>query len=114
MEVDGELITGNNCFVEFCNSRFTGGNMCIAPDAKIDDGLFDVVVLGNLSRRSLLKTFPKIFKGTHGENPAVRIYQGKHAIVRSTPEKLLLPDGEFLGTTPTEVGILPRRVRYLS
>lgn len=114
MELDGELITAENCFVEFCNSRFTGGNMCIAPEAKIDDGFFDVVVLGRLTRRSLLRTFPKIFKGTHGENPAVSFYQAKHAIVKSTPVKQLLPDGELFGTTPTEVGILPHRVRYLA
>ncbi|MCF7797343.1 MAG: diacylglycerol kinase family lipid kinase [Lentisphaeria bacterium] len=114
MELDGELIRAENCFVEFCNSRFTGGNMCIAPNAKIDDGYFDVVVLGNLSRRSLLRTFPKIFKGTHGENPAVQFFRGKRATVRTTPEKQLLPDGELFGSTPTEVGILPQRVRYLA
>ena len=113
LELDGKIITGENCFVEFCNSRYTGGQMCIAPEAKIDDGLFDVVVLDTLTRRSLLRTFPKIFKGTHGENPAVHFYRGRHAVVRTTPAKLLLPDGEFLGITPTEVGILPKRVRYL-
>ena len=112
MELDGELITGENCFVEFCNSRFTGGKMLMAPNAKIDDGLFDVVVLGPLTRRSLLATFPKIFKGTHGENPAAHFYQASHAVVKCVPEKRLLPDGELVGVTPMEVGILPQHVRY--
>ena len=84
----------------------------MAPDAKIDDGLFDVVVAGPVSRLSLMATLPKLFKGRHGENRAVSFYQGRQARVRTRPPKDLLPDGEILGRTPTEVGILPRLVNY--
>jgi len=114
LEIDGEVITGENCLVEFCNSRYTGGDMMIAPEARIDDGFFDVVILSPLSRMSLLHTFPKIFKGTHGDNPAVRFIRGRSASVRTDPAKALLPDGEVFGTTPTEVTILPRHVRYFA
>jgi YegS/Rv2252/BmrU family lipid kinase len=114
MELDGHVISEKNCFIEICNSRFTGGNMLMAPGAKIDDGLFDVVVASPLSRISLISTFPKIFKGTHGDNPAVSFYQGKTAIIRTTPEKALLPDGEIFGTAPTQITILPGHVRYFS
>jgi len=114
MEIDGHIISGKNCFVEICNSRFTGGNMLMAPGAKIDDGLFDLVVLSPLSRTNLLSTFPKIFKGTHGDNPAVTFYQGKTAWIRTTPKKALLPDGEIFGAAPTQITLLPRRVRYFS
>jgi len=114
LEIDGHTISEKNCFVEICNSRFTGGNMLMAPEAKIADGLFDVVVLSPISRTNLISTFPKIFKGTHGDNPAVRFYQGKIAKIRTTPEKALLPDGEIFGTSPTQITILPGRVRYFS
>jgi YegS/Rv2252/BmrU family lipid kinase len=114
MEIDGHLISEKNCFVEICNSRFTGGDMLIAPKAKIDDGFFDVVVAAPLSRTSLISTFPKIFKGTHGDNPAVSFYQGKTARISTTPEKTLLPDGEIFGAAPTQITILPGRVRYFS
>ena len=114
MEIDGHIISEKNCFVEICNSRFTGGNMLMAPKAKIDDGLFDVVVLSPLSRTNLLSTFPKIFKGTHGDNPAVTFYQGKTVWIRTTPKKALLPDGEIFGAAPTQITILPGRVRYFS
>ena len=112
LEIDGKLISGKNCFVEFCNSRFTGGAMLMAPEAKIDDGLLDVVVVGPLSRISLMATFPKIYTGKHGENPAVSFYQAQNVKVRTTPAKMLLPDGEIFGTTPTEINIHPKSVRY--
>ena len=112
LEIDGTAYNGRNCFVEFCNSRYTGGSMLMAPDARIDDGLFDAVILAPLSRWDLLTTFPKIFDGTHVHRPEVRVVQGKHAVVRTTPAKGLLPDGELVGTTPVTVDVLPRRVRY--
>ena len=113
LEIDGEVISGQNCFVEICNSKYTGGNMLMAPEAAIDDGFFDAVVVSPLSRASLLATFPKIFKGTHGGNQAVKFIKGKSALVYTEPQKTLLPDGEIFGTTPTEITVLPRLVRYL-
>ena len=114
MQIDGKVIEGKNCFVEICNSRYTGGSMLMAPEAQIDDGRFDVVVLSPLSRLSLIVTFPKIFKGTHVKNPAVRCIQAESASIRTQPQKKLLPDGEFFGTTPTEISILPQQVRYFT
>ncbi len=112
LEIDGEVISGQNCFVEICNSKYTGGNMLIAPEAEIDDGVFDAVVVSPLSRANLLATFPKIFKGTHGKNQAVKFIKGKSAVVYTEPQKTLLPDGEIFGTTPTEITVLPRLVKY--
>ncbi len=112
LEIDGNRYDGRNCFVEICNSRYTGGNMLMAPDAHIDDGQFDAVILGPLNRLSLLNTFPKIFKGTHISHPQVRVIRGKRAVIRTIPEKSLLPDGEIFGQTPTTITVLPRRVRY--
>jgi YegS/Rv2252/BmrU family lipid kinase len=114
LEIDGKVIRGKNCFVEICNSRYTGGNMLMAPEAQIDDGLFDAVVLAPLSRLSLISTFPKIFKGTHGENPAVQFIKAKTARVHTQPLKMLLPDGEIFGSTPTEINIFPRLISYFA
>ncbi len=113
MEIDGKKYTGKNCFVEICNSRYTGGTMLMSPGSEIDDGYMDLVVLSELSRWSLIKTFPKIFKGTHLSHPAIEYIRCKKVKVRTTPSKQLLPDGELSGTTPTEVDILPKHVRYL-
>ncbi|MFH1982326.1 MAG: diacylglycerol kinase family protein [Pseudomonadota bacterium] len=114
LTIDGIDYSGPNCFVEFCNSRYTGGAMKIAPHALIDDGMFDAVILSPLSRISLLKTFPRIYAGTHGSNPAVTIVKGKTATVRTSPVKTLLPDGELFGTTPTIIDVLPGRLRFFT
>ena len=114
LEIDGTAYDGNNCFVEFCNSRYTGGSMLMVPEAQIDDGYFDAVILSPLSRLKLLTTFPRIFNGTHVTRPEVRVVRGKHAVVHTIPSKGLLPDGELFGTTPAIVDVLPRRVRYFA
>ena len=113
LEIDGKMIKEKNCFVEFCNSRFTGGNMLMAPDAKIDDGFMDIIVAGKLSRISLLTTLPKIFKGTHTCNPAVKHFRAKKAKIKTWPDKTLLPDGELFGATPTNINIHHKMIRYL-
>ena len=114
LDIDGMRIDGENCFVEFCNSRYTGGKMLMAPDAAIDDGWFQVVVVGPMSRRSLMATFPKIFNGTHGQHPAVQFYRARAASVETDPPKTLLPDGELFGSTPTQVAVHPGRVSYFA
>jgi YegS/Rv2252/BmrU family lipid kinase len=114
LEVDGTLISGENCFVEFCNSRYTGGNMLMAPTAEIDDGLMDIIIAGKLSRASLLATLPKIFKGTHIHHPALQSIKAKKAVIKTSPNKTLLPDGELWGSTPTTVQIHPKMIQYLS
>ncbi len=113
LEIDNKIINEENCFVEFCNSRYTGGNMMMAPDAKIDDGYMDVIIAGKMSRTSLLATLPKIFKGTHVNHPAVKSFKAKKAKIKTTPNKTLLPDGEIFGTTPATIKVHPKLIRYL-
>lgn len=113
MVVDNEIIEGENCFVEFCNSRYTGGNMMMAPEASIDDGMMDIIICGRLSRLSLLKTLPKIFTGRHLAHPAVTCIKARKAVIHTKPVKTLLPDGEVFGSTPAHIDIHPGLVRYL-
>jgi diacylglycerol kinase (ATP) len=114
LEIDGQSLSGENCFVEFCNSRFTGGNMMMAPDAKIDDGFMDIIIAGKMSRTSLLAALPKIFKGTHIHHPAVRSFKAKKAKIKTRPIKTLLPDGEIFGSSPATIRVHPEMIRYLT
>jgi len=108
--IDGYVHQRDAIFVEICNSTKTGGNMIMAPNAKIDDGLLDVILLNKISRTKLLSIFPQIFKGTHVEQPCVETFRGQQIkVITEIPQKLT-PDGEVFGTTPIEVTILPKKI----
>ena len=109
--VDGKTYHRENTFVEISNSTCTGGDMIMAPDAKIDDGYLDVVLLNKVSRIKLLKAFPKIFKGTHVEMDEVEVFKARHIIAKTDNPQILTPDGEVFGSTPIEVKVLPEKVR---
>lgn len=84
--------------------------MLMAPGARIDDGLLDVVLLRSVSRRKLLSLFPQIFSGTHVEDPCIEVIRGATLSVETERPWLLTPDGETFGSTPITAGVLPRHV----
>ena len=110
-EIDGIPYKRDNIFVEISNSTKTGGDMIMAPQAKIDDGLLDVVLLNKISRTGLLSALPKIFKGTHLTMPQAETFTGKEFVFRPGEAKILTPDGEFTGQTPITVSVLPQKIK---
>lgn len=112
LKINSETISGEKCFVEFCNSKYTGKKMLMAPQAEIDDGYFDIIVASKLSRFTLLKAFPMIFKGTHLSLDQVTIYKAKKAELTVDKSAVMLPDGEVFGKTPTEINIFPEKLNY--
>jgi len=96
-------------FIEISNTRYTA-NFLMAPDAKIDDGLLDVVVAGKMTRRRLLQCFPKIFTGEHVDLPEIETFQAKKIKIECAKTKVLTPDGELIGITPVTIECLPEAV----
>jgi len=94
-------------FVSINNSRFTGGKMMMAPDADPGDGEVDVVFAGNLGRWSLLRTFPKIFAGTHVQHPLVRTHRARHIDFELTGPTDAMVDGEVISLWPERLDVLP-------
>jgi YegS/Rv2252/BmrU family lipid kinase len=106
------------CFNDRCEQRkvltmvmangcYFGGGMCIAPNADIYDGVFDVVCVGDVGKIDLLKTFPKIYKGTHITHPLVEIERSSHVEIKSADKVFIEADGEFLGECPASFRIIP-------
>ena len=109
-EIDGRAYHGDNIFVEICNSRKTGGDMIMAPDAAIDDGRLDVVIMSRASRLRLLAALPKIFKGSHVHMKEIATFQAEKVHFAPAETRILTPDGEILGHTPITVSVLPRHL----
>ena len=69
LELDGETWETEAMLVAVGNGSSYGGGMRICPDARIDDGLFDVTVVGPISKPEFLRVFPSVYRGTHVRPP---------------------------------------------
>jgi YegS/Rv2252/BmrU family lipid kinase len=109
--VDGDARTGRMHDVVVANGRFFGGGMMICPEAEPDDGVFDVLLIGDLTKRDLLLTLPKTYRGRHLPHPKAELLRG--AVVEvDAPEPLPVElDGEQPGTTPIRLEIVPAALR---
>lgn len=95
------------------NGQFFGGGMKIAPGASLSDGLFDIVVLGDLGKLDLVRNVPRVYVGTHVTHPKVRVLQGREVAVDSSDRMLLQADGEVLGKAPATFRIVPGALRLI-
>ena len=113
VEVDGSAADGTMTMVNVGNSQYTGGNMQIAPDAIVDDGLLDVIAIGPLSRLKLVAAFRLIFTGAHVDHPAVNVTKGRSVRIAAERPLPLLMDGDCIGATPVEIEVAPCALKVL-
>ena len=85
--------------------------MIICPDAEPDDGLFDVLTIGDLTKRDLLVTLPKTYRGTHLPHPKAELLRGAVVTVDADAPLPVELDGEQPGTTPVRFEVVPRALR---
>jgi len=113
LRLDGEPLTSTGYSVAACNSPSYGGGMRLAPDAQLDDGLLDVVLIAAHPKRSFLATLPKVFAGAHVDHPAVRILRARELHVDADRPFAVYADGDPIGSTPATIRVVPRAVRVL-
>jgi diacylglycerol kinase (ATP) len=97
--------------VVVANGRYFGGGMMICPGAEPDDGLFDVLLIGNLTKRDLLLTLPKTYRGRHLPHPKAELLRGSTVEIHADKPLPVELDGEQPGTTPVEFELVPRALR---
>jgi len=108
ISVDGEpVLDAPVTLVVIGNGRYFGGGMCIAPRAEMDDGLFDVIILSDLSKPALLANLPKVYRGSHLEHPRITSLRGRKVVIDSSGSALLDLDGEQPGRAPAQIEMLP-------
>jgi diacylglycerol kinase (ATP) len=99
--------------VLICNGRYAGGGMHIGPHAALDDGLFDVIIIGDTSRLEIVVNVPRIYRGTHLSHPKVDEYRAKEVRVKAQERMFLQADGELIGQAPATFQIIPQALHVL-
>jgi YegS/Rv2252/BmrU family lipid kinase len=111
MRLDGGAgVEQDTIFVSFCNSRYTGGRMMMAPLADPCDGRLDVIVAGAMGRFALLKAFPRIFSGTHLQLSKISSCHARRVELHVPQAIDLMIDGEVERHLPRKLELLPSAI----
>jgi YegS/Rv2252/BmrU family lipid kinase len=113
--IDGDQprrVTGYT--VAAANSNSYGGGMLLAPEASLEDGMLDVVIVGNVSKLRFLRLLPTVFKGTHTRQPTVQILRATEVQISADRPFTMFADGDPIAELPVAVGVIPSAVRVMA
>ena len=99
--------------VMVANGCYAGGGMKFAPTAKLDDGLLDMLIISDMSKFELVKSFPSVYKGTHIFHPKVKLQQTDRVSVESLERLPVYADGELLGEGPVVFRLVPAKLQVM-
>jgi diacylglycerol kinase (ATP) len=110
--LDGRELLTSGALISIGNNTSLGGGMKVTPDARLDDGILDVLVVQALSRIAFLRIFPRVFKGTHVTDRRVEVYRAKR--IRIEADGIVAyADGERVGALPIDVEVVPNALTVL-
>jgi YegS/Rv2252/BmrU family lipid kinase len=110
---DGEAQSYSGWSAAVCNSGFYGGGMHFAPSASVTDGLLDVVTTTETPRRHFLSTLPKVFKGTHVDDPCIAVRTASSVEIAADRPFRVFADGDPIGALPCTITVRPGALRLL-
>jgi diacylglycerol kinase (ATP) len=113
IEMDGEIIETKVVSVTISNMKYAGGGMVFAPDAIVDDGLFDICIVRDIGKISFALTFPQMYKDTGARHPALSRHRARSVRIFAEQPIEKLFDGNINGKTPLEAKILPKAIDVL-
>jgi diacylglycerol kinase (ATP) len=111
VDVDGEKRHGKMTNLVVANGRYHGGGMLLAPEARPDDGLFDALVFGDITKRDFVLNVGKLYRGTHLSHPKIELLRGATITVDADVPVPVELDGEQPGTTPARFEIVREALR---
>jgi YegS/Rv2252/BmrU family lipid kinase len=114
IRVDRERTRLSGYSVSVANNSTFGGGMRIAPGADLEDGLFDIVAIGEVGKLRFLANLPKVFKGTHVNGDEVRVFRASHLELSASKSFPVYADGEHLTDLPASLRVLPRALSVLT
>jgi len=110
LELDGQAWDTEAMLVAVGNGMSYGGGMRVCPDARMDDGTLDVAVVGPISTVEFLRVFPRVYRGTHVDHPAVSVRRARR-IALAAPGVTAYADGERVAVLPVTAEVVPGALR---
>jgi YegS/Rv2252/BmrU family lipid kinase len=110
---DGEPRSVVGYTVAVANSGRYGGGMRLAPDARLDDGLLELVIISDVSRLRFLRMLPSVFKGEHVHRPEFEMLRVRRVRIAASRPFTLYADGDPIAELPAEIEVLPAAVRTI-
>jgi diacylglycerol kinase (ATP) len=114
-----DIIIGNEtesktiCTVIMGNGKYGGGGMYTTPKAVINDGLLDVLIIGDLSKPDLINSLPMIYKGTHLSHPKVSLKKAQQVTIKPTVVMSIQADGDIVGESPATFSIIEQKLHVV-
>lgn len=113
IDIDGKKMKLKVILAAIANGKYYGGGILPTPDAKVDDGLFDICMVSDLSRIKMLGLFPKYMKGQHAQLKQVSFYKGKKIYIESEADLCLNIDGEILTAQTINFEIFEKAIKVV-
>ena len=114
LTIDGERLAFAGYSVAVANSGVFGGGMYLAPDARLDDGLLDVVWIEDIPRWRYLRGLPRVFKGTHIGQPGIHLRRAREVSFEADRAFAAYADGDPIADLPATVRVEPGALRVLA
>ncbi|MGZ5292942.1 MAG: diacylglycerol/lipid kinase family protein [Actinomycetota bacterium] len=107
LTIDGEALSVDAMLTVVGSGIQYGGGMKVLPHARVNDGLLDVCIVEALGKTAFLRAFPRVFTGSHGRHPKVRMMRGTTVTVEANRKMLVYADGERVGPLPATFEVRP-------
>jgi YegS/Rv2252/BmrU family lipid kinase len=112
--IDGASREFQGFAVLVANGAAYGGGMLMAPDARLDDGVFDVLTEADVTKWEAVRNMPRVFKGTHIDQPKVAISRGSEVEISADRDFAVYADGEHITDLPAKLSVLPSALRLIA
>jgi len=113
LDLDGTTLQLSAMLVAIGNGQSFGGGLRITEGARMDDDLLDVVIIKPITKLDLVRTYPKLFKGTHTAHPQYERHRARKVTV-AAPGIVAYADGERFGPLPLTIESVPGALKVLS
>jgi diacylglycerol kinase (ATP) len=108
LTIDGHTHNQRAMMIAIANGPAYGGGMRVAPAATLTSGELEICIVGEISKPQFIRAFPRVFRGTHVNHPAVTMLRGREIAIDADRPLELIGDGERTGHLPATITVLPK------